>query len=456
MRILPTLVALVSLCPLALCNEEPLPRRGALGLGFNPLSKSRAEKLGLAPGEGLVAKQPVAGLTAAQLGLREGDVVLRMSGEVVSAPTIGARVRETRAGIDVSFDIVRGEEKMTLTGPMLERPRDPGTDVYEVVYGHVTHAGQRMRTILTRPRGGGKHPGFMFLQGFSPVSYDFVLAEATGDTASIDGPLLRTMAESGFVTIRVEKPGVGDSEGGPFAELDFQKEIGIYAETLKALKSQPDVDPGDVFLFGHSMGGSFGPLIAADDPVRGIAVYGTSARTWFEYLMDTLRYQGLVAGETFEDTDEKVRKCSQLVALVMLEKRAPSEVKESHPHLAPYAEALFPGDLFNGKSLEFWRQLNDINFAAAWAKLDCPVLAVKGASDFVVYEADHKLIADIVNRKNPGFGRFVIAPNSDHLLHAFATEEESVRNFQRGTYSDSFAEILESWIAETRKTPPTR
>lgn len=429
---------------------DPLPRRGTLGLSFSALPKSRAEKLGLEAGEGLVAQTPVPGRTAEKLGIQAGDVVLKLNGKPVKSTTIGEVIRNTPAGTKLSFSILRKDEPLTLEGLLQEKARDPGTDDYEVIYSQITHDGQRMRTILTKPRKPGPHPGFMFLQGFSPISYDYVLASATGDVATIDGPLLRAIAESGYVTIRVEKPGVGDSEGGPFAELDYQGEIGIYAQTLAQLKSTPGVDLDNIFLFGHSMGASFGPMIAAESPVKGIAVYGACARTWFEYLLDTIRYQGLVGGESFESADEKIRVGARLMALVMLEKKSPVEVKESHPELAPYVDAYFPGGLFNGKTLDFWRQLNEINFAAYWNRLDCRVLAVKGASDFVVYEADHKLIADIVNRKHAGFGEFVIAPNSDHLFHAFATEPDSLRNFQRGTFSDSFTGILKDWLAKVR------
>lgn len=432
--------------------DAPLPRRGALGLSFKPLGKKDAEKHGLKSGEGLVANEPVAGLTAAALGFQAGDVVLKMNGAPVSAATIGDAIRATPAGTKLAFDVVRKGEALRLEGALAEKPRDPGTDTYSVEYTHVTHAGQRMRTIVTKPKTPGKHPGFLFIQGFSPISYDYVLSKATGDVATIDGPLLHAFADSGFVTLRVEKPGVGDSEGGPFAELDFQSEIGIYREALKQLKALPEVDPNDVFLFGHSMGSAFGPMIAVDDPVRGIAVYGAAARTWFEYLLDTLRYQGLVAGDSFENADEKARQGARMMALVMLEKQSPAEVKESHPELAPYVDAYFPGGLFNGKTLDFWRQLNDVNFASYWSRIECPVLAVKGASDFVVYEADHKLIADIVNQKHPGNGTFAIAPNSDHLFHAFATEQESVRNFQHGTFSNSFTTMLKDWIAKVRGT----
>lgn len=429
-------------------SAQPLPRRGALGLSFSPLPKKQAEKAGLASGEGLIANAPVPGLTAEKLGFQAADVVLRFNGAPVAVATIGAAIRATPAGAQVEFEILRKDQPMKLSGALLEKPRDPGNENYEVVYGHVTNNGQRMRTILTRPRKPGTYPGFMFIQGFSPISYDYVLSTAKGDVATIDGPLLHAFADKGFITIRVEKPGVGDSEGGPFAELNYHDEIGIYRETLAQLKQTPGVDADNVFIFGHSMGAAFGPMIAADNPVKGIAVYGAAARTWFEYLMDTLRYQGLVAGASFEAADESARQGARVMARVMLEGESPAEVKASHPELAPLVDGYFPGGLFNEKTLDFWRQLNEINFAAYWSKLDCHVLAVKGASDFVVYEVDHKLIADIVNRRNPGKGKFAIAPNCDHLLQAFATEPESLRNFQRGQYSDSFATILQNWIAE--------
>lgn len=136
------------------------------------------------------------------------------------------------------------------------------------------------------------------------------------------------------------------------------------------------------------------------------------------------------------------------MALVFLENKTPEEVKKSHPSLAKAADAYFPGGLFNGKSLDFWRQLAATNFAAYWAKLDSHVLAAKGEADFVVYEADHKLIADIMNRKKPGTGKFVIAPGSDHLLHDFPTEKASMQNFQRGKFNPKFGKMMMEWIRE--------
>ena len=134
------------------------------------------------------------------------------------------------------------------------------------------------------------------------------------------------------------------------------------------------------------------------------------------------------------------------MALVMLENMSVDDVKKSHPDLSQLADAYFPGGLFNGKSLDFWRQLGQTNFAKYWAKANARVLAVRGASDFVTYDADHKLIADIVNKVHQGWGESMVLPNSDHLFHNFATEQESLKNFQRGKFNNVFSKVMKDWI----------
>lgn len=433
-------------------QPDELPRRGSLGVPFTPVAQELATKLELKPAEGVSALKPLAGMTADRAGLKAGDVVLALNGKSVGPKTIASVIRELPAGESLTMSIIRDNKPIELKTTLQERPRDPGNANYEVIYSHIVSKGQKMRTIITKPKKPGKYPGFMFIQGFSPVSYDFVLEGSQGDVSTIDGPILFEFANSGFVTIRVEKPGVGDSEGGPFADLDYLTELNIYRQTLKQLKEQSGLDADNVFIFGHSMGGAFGPMIAAENPVKGMIMYGVASRTWFEYILDTIRYQALVAGESFEDVDDGVRVGSRLMALVMLENKSVDEVKKSHPDLAPLADAYFPGGLFNGKSLDFWRQLAQTNFARFWVKANTRVLAVRGASDFVTYDADHKLIADIVNKVHPGWGESMVLPNSDHLFHNFATEPESQKNFQRGKFNNDFSRVMKDWIKKVMAT----
>ncbi|MEI8282168.1 MAG: alpha/beta hydrolase, partial [Armatimonadota bacterium] len=386
--------------------QSELPRRGALGVPFSPLSADQVSQMKLPPGEGLLAGKPVASLTGDRAGLKQGDILLSINDHPAKPQGLSDWVRTLKIGQPVVFKLLRDGKSMSLTSALVERPRDPGGANYTVEYHDIVSHGSRMRTIITKPKKPGKHPGLMFIQGFSPVSYDYTLETATGDVSTIDGPILYEMANSGYVTMRVEKPGVGDSEGGPFATMDFITELDIYIQAMKQLREQSDVDTSNVFIFGHSMGGSFGPMVACEFPVKGLVVYGTAGRTWFEYLMDTIRYQGLVGGESYEAADDNSRQGAQLMALAMIEKKSPDEIKKSHPQLTSLVDAYFPGGLFNAKTLDFWRQLNDINFAKYWAKCGSYVLAVHGNADFVCYDADHQLIADIINRATPGRGKF--------------------------------------------------
>jgi len=141
-----------------------------------------------------------------------------------------------------------------------------------------------------------------------------------------------------------------------------------------------------------------------------------------------------------------VRNGARLFAQLFLENKSVDDVKKTHPDLGAMAEAMMPGGLFNGKSLDFWRQLGQVNFATQWTKANTRVLAAHGDSDFVSYAVDHKLIADIVNRAHPGWGRFESVPNSDHLFHEFQTEADSLRNFSKGMFTTTFTKLMKEWI----------
>jgi pimeloyl-ACP methyl ester carboxylesterase len=182
--------------------------------------------------------------------------------------------------------------------------------------------------------------------------------------------------------------------------------------------------------------------IACETPVKGIAVYGTQSRTWLEYLFDIVRSQGIAGGKSYEDADETVRQVVQMMALLILEGKSVDEVKKSHPQFAPLADAFFPRGRFNDKSLPFWRQLNQTNFATYWSKCNARVLAVHGASDHVTYDVDHQLIADMVNRANPGYEKFEVIPDSDHLFHGWKTQRDSIQNFGKGTYNPAFSKRM--------------
>ena len=81
----------------------------------------------------------------------------------------------------------------------------------------------------------------------------------------------------GYVTMRVEKSGVGDSQGPACGAIGYSQELDGYRAALSALKRHPSVDPGQVHLLGISLGGVFAPVLAREFPIRGIVVDRTLA-----------------------------------------------------------------------------------------------------------------------------------------------------------------------------------
>jgi pimeloyl-ACP methyl ester carboxylesterase len=189
-------------------------------------------------------------------------------------------------------------------------------------------------------------------------------------------------------------------------------------------------------------------MVANEIPVKGIAVYGTAAKTWHEYLVEITRNQNILAGATPEEVDDDVRVTSRVYSLAFHEGMSAEQIKKAHPELTATVDALFPRGMMNDKTLEFWRQLGQQNFARYWAKCNARVLAIHGATDFVSYEADHQLIADVVNRVHPGWGKFASVPDSDHLFHNWKTEKESQSNFGKGKYTPAVADLLIDWMKE--------
>ena len=112
-------------------------------------------------------------------------------------------------------------------------PRESYPNV-DVIYNSVTAPdGNRLRTIITKPRDGkGKLP-VIFAAGW--LRCDSV--EAPAGTKDESGLVFRGLAQlHEFALFRMDKHGVGDSEG-VCTEADFDSELAGYRAAFRALKN---------------------------------------------------------------------------------------------------------------------------------------------------------------------------------------------------------------------------
>src|SRR5205085_8652783 len=198
-------------------------------------------------------------------------------------------VAKLRAGDTVTIRFFRNGAAQTKQVSLKPRPFELSPDV-EVLYKAVAVDGSLRRVIVTVPKNEGKHPAVLYINGIGCFSQESL------DLSSADAKLLYGLTRAGFVTMRVEKSGMGDSQGPPCMSpaVDLQAEVRGYVAGLKSLKEYPFVDARQVFVVGLSIGGVEAPLVAEQVPVKGLVVINTVAKPFLEYLTDTRRRQHLL------------------------------------------------------------------------------------------------------------------------------------------------------------------
>ncbi len=199
---------------------------------------------------GLTVSRIVPNSAAAAAGIEPGDVIARVDGVATpNTPAFLAEIHTLRAGATVTATIVRNGAPREIT-VTLGKPADESDPAVTTVYGAINVDGSLRRTLTTLPAGTtAPRPGVLFIGGIGCFSVDVA--------ADPQDPYLRLahdLSRAGFVTMRLEKSGVGDSQGPACRGVDFAGEERSYAAALAALRADLHVDSRRVFLFGHSIG----------------------------------------------------------------------------------------------------------------------------------------------------------------------------------------------------------
>jgi hypothetical protein len=350
---------------------------------------------------------------AERAGVRAGDVVTALAGATLRSATELARaLRVAGAASDVSLEIDRGGVRTTATVPVQGHPREALAGA-AVVYDHVEVGGARLRTIVTRPDAAARYPAILFVQGLSCASIDFA-----GNEEAPSCRLVHGWTAHGFLTMRIEKHGVGDSEGQDAATADFASEVDAVRAALRSLAARDDVDPERIFVFGHSVGGRIAPQLVTERPVRGLLTYGAPVSRWFDVLALTTREQLGIRG----------------VAAAEIEARVTRE-----QHLLREGAA---AELLDGRTVAYHRQHDAYDVVAAWRAVAVPVLVIIGALDWVVNEAEQRRIATLVK----GPAEVLALESLDHAFTTHADLGHSLAAYGAGPFDERLVTATVAWL----------
>ena len=384
-------------------DAQELPRSVSFGTVIRDINDSINIQYKLLSNQGTLILKVINGSSAHLGGLHNEDVLVSLNGEEIENTRYFLDLlKKYRAGDKVNVGYIR-KSVLHYTLIVLQPKVKQISDRYDIIYSSVKSGENHLRTIITKPKTSGKHPAVLLIGGVGCYSTENTSSKYLRST----GIWVDSLTRNGFVTMRVEKTGMGDSEGIPCDSCDFVTEKNGYLDALYQLKYLPYVNEEQVFIAGFSIGGVIAPIISKEISVKGIAVYGTVGRNWFEYELENSHRQRLLEGYSPDSIDLFMRAEYKRLYGLFVEKKSPGEIEKEHPETSSV--------LFNyPMHIKYFQQVADINIRGLWKNTNVYVCAMHGSSDFVSSSEEHELIVSIVNRNNPDMAEYTKIDNSDH------------------------------------------
>lgn len=347
-------------------------------------------------GGAMIIAGVLAGGMAEAARLQAGDRVIAIAGRrVADLCELGAALRGCGANDAVELVIDRAGNRLEIRVPVIAAPRDEAITYGELTVPSADDAGAgraRLRTLATfasQPRAL-----IVLIGGIACESIE------TGPFAA----LAHGWTRAGYDTLRFDKRGVGDSEGGPCRDVDFATELA----DAQAIVAHARARGLPVIAFGHSVGG----IIATRLPADALIVYGTPVMRWLDCLRDSTRRQLALRG-------------------------APADVIAAR--VAALDDLLVRGEL-NGRSAAYHAQLHAFDLEAAWRAVTVPVLVARGEHDWVVAADDQARITELARAD------LVDVPRLDHVLGAHDDRDASLRDYGAGASDDAVAVATLGWL----------
>lgn len=419
----------ITLGVLTSINAQQLPRKGWLGakIEFQQdtiLIKSKQSKI-----EGFKVTKVIGG-TATAILLQENDIIVKIDTNTFKSTTdLQQCITSKVEGDPIKLTIIRNGKIKNLTGKMVGKPRETSQG-HEVIYESIPFKDGFLTIIINKPKKTWKMPGLLFIPGYTCSSIDGLSEKHPY------GRIVRTYADSGYVVVRVEKSGLGDNQNTIDCSLtNLYDEVACFQAGLDKLRSLDYVDISNIFIWGHSMGGVIAPALAAQNPVKGVIVYGTTAKSFFEYQLEMNRLQLMLGKPDPMEYEKTCRLQTEIAYEYYILKKDIKEIASTPERI----EALkkdweYDGNnkIF-GRNQEYWRQIIDFPQLDLWKNCSGHVLVLYGGSDFQAFsKADHEQIVYTVNYYNPNKATLLVFPETDHYIAKTGTMQNSFDLFVQG------------------------
>ncbi len=377
-------------------------------------------------------------------GFKAGDIIISVDDRPIITQedwsTITFNLNSTKT---TKIQAKRNHKLFTKVVRLQPLPLEKNENV-ETFYETVTSDyGIRQRAIITVPKENinKKNPAIILIQGLSCSSVEKYSGRSNNWVRQI-----KDIAEkSQMVFMRIEKPGVGDSEGD-CGTVDFLTELNGYESAIQYLKDQHYVDASKIVIYGNSMGSALAPYLATKYDLRGIISDGTFFKSWYEHMLEIERRILQIEGKTEEEIYDLMNTVYiPLYYEMLIKKRSFEEILNDHPTYKKYHRQ--GKNHMYGRSMHYYHQIQDFNFAKHWENIKVPIRIRWGTNDWIMTEHDNDMIIDVLKSKGHKNHKLYKYKNLDHWSTIHPNYANSY-NFEPGTWEDKISQQIIDWAWE--------
>ncbi len=282
---------------------------------------------------------------------------------------------------------------------------------------------------LHLPDGSGHYPAVVMLQGSGTTNRD-----AEGYFLPIRDEFLKR----GLAVLSWDKPGVGESSGD-WRLRTLHDRADEALDAIAWLRTQPEIDPDRVGIWGHSQGGWIGPLAASQSTDVAFLIINSGPGVGpHEQDLFGIEHSLRRDGATEEEIEQ---------ALAFMETLHDASIRQ-----LPYAEAMATilepargtrGATYFGELTErdwefFLRNAQrPYDPVPSLERITCPVLAIFGERDPLVPVARS---VEIFERA------FAVARNTDVTIHIFPDADHRIRTGNPLEFASGYLALMGEWL----------
>ncbi len=372
-------------------------------------------------------------------GLQSNDIITKVNNKTIHINEDWYDITDALVS-DATFKVEYLRAKKSLTAKIQFPP------IVQENYQHLTTYyqsienpnGFKQRVIITKPKSNAPQPAIFIIQGLSCSSIELLPSRKSNYSRLLKA----IVTKSDMVVMRVEKPGLGDSEGN-CSQTDFNTELAGYEVALKTLKSLPYVDANKIIIYGNSMGSAIAPYLANKYHANAVIADGTFFRSWFEHMLEIERriksMQGLSESEI---TQQMNIAYIPLYYGMLIEKKSYQQLIEESPMLAKYN---YHGlNHMYGRPMSYYHQIQEFDFSGEWQKITVPVKIRWGTNDWIMSESDNDMIVKVLTSQKNNHIELFKYSGLDHWSTIHHTAKDSFVG-KPGIWDDNIGLQIVNW-----------